>query len=494
MKQQKWPRLDHRQNGRRRKRYSGDGFRSIRTRQVHHRAARSPGSLSVSRVEQVDRGGAMLTHRENESLTQIGPGTRAGNLMRHYWHPVAARAMLDRHPVHHVTLLGESLVLYRDKRGTLGLLGERCPHRGTSLAWGTIDNEGLRCAQHDWLFNSDGWCIDQPTEPAVSADSGEYRSTAYPVQELGGVVFAYLGPTPAPLLPHYNVLMWDDAIRETNGTVVPCNWLQVMENLLDPLHVECLHGRYFAYVLERKGGAQIKEFMALHHPAPMKKIGFDLFENGILERHVIGTEEDRSWRIGTPSFFPATSLIGGADKGGSVIFVVPLDDTHTWFLLLMAIRTGRPVFQESIPFVEVPGARENGGFILDTANGQDHMAVVTQGTTAHRDDEHLGTSDVGIVLYRQLLNEQMERMEGGQDPMNVRRDPTDHGIIDVPGGEQSLEPVDTRPWSRQRRRWAARHAEGQHGSRDREIDAQAQGTASPAPPPVVREHREVTLR
>src|SRR5262245_23163420 len=402
---------------------------------------------------------AMLTAQQNEALTQVGPGTGMGNLMRRYWHPVAARSNLNEHPLQHVTLLGESLVLYRDQRGKLGLLAEACPHRGTSLACGTVESQGVRCAQHGWLFDCEGRCLEQPTEPAGSVDPNEYRATAYPVQEPGGIVFAYLGPAPAPLLPRYNVLMWDDAVRETNSTLVPCNWLQVMENLLDPLHVECLHGRYFAYILERKGGEQFQEFIALHYPSPMKQIGFDLFEHGIIERHVVGTEQDRSWRIGTPSFFPATSLIDGAENGGSVIFVVPLDDTHTWFLLHMASRTGHPVVQESIPAVDVPGANEDGSFVLDTANGQDYMAVVTQGRTARRDHEHLGTFDVGIVLYRQLLTEQLERMESGQDPMNVRRDPTDNGIIDVPGGERSVEPADPSGWSRERKRWAPRHAE-----------------------------------
>ncbi len=342
---------------------------------------------------------------------------------------------LERNPVKAVKLLAESLVLFRDKRGHLGLLAEACAHRRASLVYGIPENEGLRCAYHGWLYNAEGRCLDQPGEPAGSTFKNQIKTTAYPVQELGGLIFSYLGPEPVPLLPRYNVLVWDDVAGETNGTVIPCNWLQVMENLLDPLHVECLHGRYFTYVLKGKGGDQLQEFLARHAPSPMKKVRFDLFEHGIIERHMINNEEDESWRTGVPSFFPTTSLLGSpGGKSGSIIFVAPIDDTHTWFLLHMASRVSQLAAQESIPFFDVPGVDEAGKFITDTANGQDHMAVVSQGqgNITGRDLEHLGASDRGIILYRELLVEQMERVERGEEPMNVYRDPAKNHIIDLP--------------------------------------------------------------
>ncbi|PYJ66208.1 MAG: (2Fe-2S)-binding protein, partial [Verrucomicrobia bacterium] len=227
---------------------------------------------------------------------------------------------LERNPVKAVKLLAESLVLFRDKRGHLGLLAEACAHRRASLVYGIPENEGLRCAYHGWLYNAEGRCLDQPGEPAGSTFKNQIKTTAYPVQELGGLIFSYLGPEPVPLLPRYNVLVWDDVAGETNGTVISYNWLQVMENLLDPLHVECLHGRYFTYVLKGKGGDQLQEFLARHAPSPMKKVRFDLFEHGIIERHMINNEEDESWRTGAPSFFPTTSLLGSpGGKSGSII-------------------------------------------------------------------------------------------------------------------------------------------------------------------------------
>ena len=126
----------------------------------------------------------MLTAEQNEKLTLVGPGTPMGNLMRCYWHPVAATVELERNPVKAVKLLAESLVLFRDKRGHLGLLAEACAHRRASLVYGIPENEGLRCAYHGWLYNAEGRCLDQPGEPAGSTFKNQIKTTAYPVQEL----------------------------------------------------------------------------------------------------------------------------------------------------------------------------------------------------------------------------------------------------------------------------------------------------------------------
>src|SRR4051794_35780765 len=145
----------------------------------------------------------MITKEENDRLTLIGPGTFMGNLMRRYWHPVTAVAALDKDPVQPVRLLGENLIIYRDEAGKLGLLGERCAHRGISLAYGIPQENGLRCAYHGWTYNEHGQVVDMPFEPACLP----LKITSYPVQELGGLIFAYLGPDPAPLLPRHELFV-----------------------------------------------------------------------------------------------------------------------------------------------------------------------------------------------------------------------------------------------------------------------------------------------
>src|SRR6185503_11023656 len=152
-----------------------------------------------------------------------------------------------------VTLLGEKLVLFRSEDGTLGLLAERCRHRGASLAMGMIEGSGLRCAYHAWKYDKDGRCIDQPAEPADSTLKDRIRATAYPVQELGGLVWAYLGKQPAPLLPRWDFLVRENCERDAGVSRLPCNWLQVAENNMDPYHIEYLHMLYTNYIHKRKG-------------------------------------------------------------------------------------------------------------------------------------------------------------------------------------------------------------------------------------------------
>ena len=147
----------------------------------------------------------MLTIEENERLTQIGPGTPMGELMRRYWHPIAGSAQLMDKPVMPVRVLGENLVLFKDKRGRLGLVQDLCAHRQTQLMYGMVEEDGLRCPYHGWMYDTAGRCIEQPAEPPGSTFKDRVTITAYPVEELGGLVFAYLGPEPTPLVPRCQV-------------------------------------------------------------------------------------------------------------------------------------------------------------------------------------------------------------------------------------------------------------------------------------------------
>nr|NIO06504.1 hypothetical protein [Deltaproteobacteria bacterium] len=347
-----------------------------------------------------------------------------GRLMRRYWHPIAAVAELIKTPVKKVKVLNESLVIYRDKNRKIRLFVEASLPGKTFLKDRVPEPKHLRWKYQGWFYDRRGRCVRPPQKQSGGLFKDLIRTREYPVRELGGLIFAYLGPDPVPWIPQYNLLIWDDAVREINGTVIDCNWLQIVENLLDPYHVEFLHGRYFEHVLRLKGGDQVEEFLSRYAPKPIKKIAFNLFENGIVERHMIKSENEVSWKVGAPTFFPTTTLVGPVESSKVINFVVPLDDTHTWFVVYLAERTGIPIPWEETPrHVDVPGVdKETGQFLLDTANGQDHMAVVTQGEIARREKEHLTTSDIGITLYRRLLMQQIELMERGEVPMNVYRD------------------------------------------------------------------------
>ena len=382
----------------------------------------------------------MLTAQENQKLTRVGPGTPMGNLLRHYWHPIAASAQLQDRPTKAVRLLCEDLVLYKDKSGTLGLVEERCAHRRVNLVWGIPEEHGLRCPYHGWLYDETGQCNEQPGEPTGSTFKDRIQLISYPVQELGGLIFAYLGPQPVPLLPHYDVFVWDNAIRDIGGTMIPCNFLQAMENSLDPVHTEWLHGHFSNYVLGAKYGIP---------PTPQPrhaKIGFDRFEHGIYKRRVYegGSEEDSTWTLGHPIVFPEMLRIGSTFQ-----IRVPVDDTHTWHILYQAVRTGVPVEpQDPVPYYELPRVDETGEALVEMAAlGQDFWAWYSQGDIARRDLEKLGVSDIGIILYRELLLEQMEKVERGEEPMEVYRDPAQNQLIEflLENAEQPQAPARSGP-------------------------------------------------
>src|SRR5712692_3565096 len=242
----------------------------------------------------------MLTKEMNERLTRVGPGTPMGELLRRYWYPVATVPELDAERVLPVRLLGEDLALYRTETGELGLVAQRCPHRGASLAYGIPEADGLRCAYHGWKFDGRGRCLEQPSEAADSTFSQRVRIPAYPVQELGGLLWTYLGPQPAPLLPRYDLLVRDDLEREIGITRLPCNWLQIMENSLDTVHLEYLHGRFANHVLKRQGlPAAVR---VRHH----EKIRFTVFEYGISKHRLLegDSEDSDDWQVGHPILFP----------------------------------------------------------------------------------------------------------------------------------------------------------------------------------------------
>jgi 5,5'-dehydrodivanillate O-demethylase len=362
----------------------------------------------------------MLTREMNARLTQVGPGTLAGELLRRYWWPIATSGELDTEPVLAIRLLGENLALYRTDAGELGLVSQRCPHRGASLAYGIPEEDGLRCAYHGWKFDRLGACLEQPAEPEDSTFKQRVRIPAYPVEELGGLVWAYLGPAPVPLLPRWDLLVRDDLRREIGWTRLPINWLQAVENTMDPVHLEYLHGKYMNYVQGRAGKPAVA--VNRHH----LEIAFDVWEFGISKRRLLegddpATSED--WLVGHPLLFPAHLALGN-EQGPRFEFRVPMDDTHLLVYSYFTIPyTSAEPRQTSIPVYEIPYKDADDRLIVDTVLGQDMMAWVTQGDITDRSTERLGTSDTGIILYRQVLLEQIERVQRGEDPMGVIRDP-----------------------------------------------------------------------
>jgi 5,5'-dehydrodivanillate O-demethylase len=376
-------------------------------------------------------GHAMLTIEQQERLTRVGPGTPMGELLRRYWLPVAAACDVPFRTAHKVRRLGEDLVLFRDAQGRLALLEERCPHRQTSLVYGCVDHEGIRCPYHGWKFDARGKCLETPAEPRSSTLRNRVSARAYPVEELGGLVFGYMGPQPAPLLPRFDLFVWDGVLRDIGYALLPCNWLQIMENSVDPSHLEWLHGLHLSEVRASQGQAP-----PTHYPRKQMKIGFDVFEFGIIKRRVLegGSEEDDDWRIGHPLVFPLMLRVGGGIQH-RFLFRIPVDDTstmHYWYSCYKPPAGVDVPRQRDVPIYEVPWRKPNGDFLVDFVDGGDIMACVSQGPIVDRTREQLGSSDAGIVLYRRLLVEQMQIIEAGKDPLGVIRDPAMNHLIELP--------------------------------------------------------------
>jgi 5,5'-dehydrodivanillate O-demethylase len=373
----------------------------------------------------------MLTQEQNDRITRVGKGTPMGELMRRYWHPIAASVELNEEtPTKEIRLLGEDLVLYRDAKGTLGCVEPSCAHRKANLSYGIPEQNGIRCAYHGWIYDETGACVDQPSEPANSRFKDKVRIKAYRAKELGGLIFVYMGPQPAPLLPRWDILEWENVTRDISAVELPCNWLQCMDNSLDPVHFQWLHKYWGGWNVNRK--LPIEQRAEFNRTAQSRgrehiKVGFDTFEYGIIKRRLMEgeTEEDEWWRIGHPILFPNTLRVA-QDRWHSFQYRVPVDDTHT-IHMLYTVRvpedgeTAPP--QDHVPYEKRELYDSKGRLNNTIVPAQDEAAWVMQGPITDRTTEHLGVTDVGIILFRKMIEEQLKVVEDGGDPINVHRDP-----------------------------------------------------------------------
>ena len=367
----------------------------------------------------------MLTKEENEFLTQVGPGTPGGELLRRYWHPVAVSAELtDEQPTRFVRILGEDLVLFKDKSGRVGLLADHCSHRGASLLYGRVEERGIACAYHGWLYDCEGNILETPPE-RNDAIMRSVKHTAYPVQKFIGLYWAYMGPAPAPMIPPYDIWVRKDGTRKiTVRPVLDCNWFQPMENSADSPHLEILHqsgtGREPPANTTR-GFIDDIESYDYHVEDWGALIKTRVYKNGEVDSH--------------PLIFPNILRVGDRTQ-----IRVPIDDTHMWHVVVTFTPTPDGSIVEDVedlpfsydpPYKDPPDARYPlARNKMDTVPQQDYMAWETQGPIADRTAEHLSYGDRGVSLLRSTLRENIERVQAGLDPLGLVRDP-DLAMIDT---------------------------------------------------------------
>jgi len=368
----------------------------------------------------------MLTQEESDLLTGVGPGTPGGELLRRYWYPIAFGPDLSEDkPTHFVRLLGEDLVLFRDKSGRLGLIQDHCPHRGASLLYGRIEERGIACAYHGWLYDTQGNCLGTPAEPADSKLYLTVKAKAYPVEKRAGLYWAYLGPEPVPAFPNYDILVRRDGklTVQLRGQV-DCNYFQAMENSVDPAHLQILH---------LDTAARGRPLTNTTRGFTDDVVSFDFYQTGY------GIMKKRTYTDGRvdehPLIFPNILR-----QGNGMEVRVPRDDTHTWIfeIRFWPLEAGERLADDYEPEV-VPADphKDPMGLMhpftrhrMNRVDAQDYMAWETQGPKANREVERLSSTDRGVVLLRSLMKQQIEKVQRGEDPLGVIRDP-DHPMIDT---------------------------------------------------------------
>ncbi|HEY3302176.1 MAG TPA: Rieske 2Fe-2S domain-containing protein [Candidatus Binatia bacterium] len=390
----------------------------------------------------------MITKEENDLLTQTGPGTPCGNLMRRYWQPVALAEELPRAgaPVK-VRVFSEDLVLFRDDQGRPGLLGIHCSHRGTDLSYGRVEDGGLRCLYHGWLYDIGGRVLEQPGEPGGGAHRDEICHLAYPCQESGGVIFAYLGPGEPPLLPNYEFLTVPEEYRTATKILIHCNYLQGNEGNIDPVHLSFLHQSLAEGDIPRRRAVQGSDASdnALLGKDGAPAIDVEITDFGLRIYTIRAAGAERSYLRVTNLIFPNAGAFGGSTigEGYSVHWHVPIDDTCHWKYIFMFSRE-RPLSDElrnwsrfelnadytltrnaANRFQQDRESMKTKTFAGMGLNFQAHDAFATesQGAREDRTAEHLISSDKAIVAGRKLLLAAIKDVEEGREPRNLIRDP-----------------------------------------------------------------------
>jgi phenylpropionate dioxygenase-like ring-hydroxylating dioxygenase large terminal subunit len=390
----------------------------------------------------------MTTREETELMCRTGPGTPGGKMMRRYWLPVGLSEELPQGgaPLP-VTILSERLVLFRDEAGRVGLLQRGCAHRCADLSFGRIEDGGLRCLYHGWLYDVAGNCLEQPGEPPESTYKNEVKALSYPLVEKGGMIFAYLGRDTPPEFPDWEFLNAPEAHRFHLRTVIECNYLQALEGNIDPVHLSYLH-RPLTRVDTRPVPGSTKSADVFYAEERRPRLDLEPTDYGIRIFSVRGADNDKQYLRITNFIMPCSAAIvgneGRVNEGYAVHWHVPIDDTHNMRFDFVYNRV-RPLDKEKyrtrIGNVTGPDGMtrrsldnryfqsreamrtENFTGMGGSFNVHDAFATESMGPISDRTQEHLATSDRIIVRARNQILEAIADVANGKEPRGVIRDP-----------------------------------------------------------------------
>jgi nitrite reductase/ring-hydroxylating ferredoxin subunit len=412
----------------------------------------------------------MMSVEQNELMTKTGAGAPAGALLRCYWQPLAlVDELAAERPLKAIRLLGQDFVLFRNDSGALGLIDRDCPHRGADLAFGRIENGGLRCLFHGWLFDVDGSCLETPAEPEGSTLCSRVRQRSYPVCERSGIVFGYLGEGEPPAFPALDCFVAPETHVFAFKGFLNCNWLQALEVGVDPAHASFLH-RFFededtsgAYGRQFRGASAdsdmpmtmvLREFSRPRIEIESTEIGFRIIalrDLGNSRTHV---------RV-TNLMFPQAFVIPMSQDMTITQWHVPVDDVSCyWYAVFTSFAAPvdkAEMRRQRLQLYTLPdykprlGQANDYGFdtreqmnrtytgMGEDINLHDQWAVESQGPIQDRTREHLGQTDKGIVAYRKLLLAAIRQITRGERPLMVL-DAEAAAAIEGPGTMDGIGP------------------------------------------------------
>jgi phenylpropionate dioxygenase-like ring-hydroxylating dioxygenase large terminal subunit len=368
-------------------------------------------------------------------IPHVGCGTAAGEWFRRYWLVVGTTKDLHDIP-QAVKVLGEELVLFRDPAGQIGLLGLHCPHRGASLEYGDIEDGGIRCPYHGWLYNVGGQCLEMPAEPKDSKFPEKVKHLSYPVCDQGGLIFAYLGPDPEnpPPLPKYQALADSNGQRSLESTrFYDYNWFNFIENGADPAHFSILHradpndGTWRSWFFNFK---DVPPFDAVETSYGMKVISRK--PGATPDKEYV---DEKSFalpsilQIGDTEFThfrqPKEALAEGSHNR-HFMFVTPNDDDHFTLFTVNHYTGADPAFFEKLapsrkivaPAEKKPYDQRKYAPFRGNVRTEDIMTQGTQAIAGAR-QEQLATSDKGVILIRKIILNAIQAVQEGHTPMGV---------------------------------------------------------------------------
>ena len=389
----------------------------------------------------------MLSREDNALLTRVDRGTPMGNTLRRYWIPALLARELpepDGPPVR-VRLLGEDLVAFRDTQGRIGLLDELCPHRRASLFFGRNEECGLRCVYHGWKFDVDGRCLDMMNEPDAHGFKDKVFAPAYPTQELGGIVWAYLGPPECrPPAPAFAWMRMPATHRQVSKVIQESNWLQGLEGGIDTSHAPIMH-RLLTTETTRPGFRPDNPFVRGKAP----KLEVDITDYGYRYAGIRPLDEARVHVRTYHLILPFHQIRPSRSESGVPLVAghtwVPIDDENTMVYNWEYSTTGAPLTDEDrlerrlgngpldVDQATFRSKRNRGNNYLldrqvqktetftgiDGINVQDRAIQESMGAIVDRSREHLGPADRAVIQARRLLLETVRTVAEGGVPRGI---------------------------------------------------------------------------